>query len=211
MSDMQTTQTHLLSAVSIDITPDGDKHRAVDRLELISAYFDGEFESSDVELLSSALPQANDLDPLEHKEDWAIYALIADSLSQPATRAFSPSVEFTARLSAALQREPVHLQAVDTAGKLEVTSVSQIATVGPSVWARWFSWPSLAMAAAVAAVVWVAQPLLIPDEIVVATTPTAVTQPPANGQMVSDYANAHRQFSGPIAVRQASFEPEVER
>jgi sigma-E factor negative regulatory protein RseA len=208
---MQTTQTHHLSAVSSDITPDEVKPRTVDRLELISAYFDGEFENSDADLLSSALPQADDLDPLEHKEDWAIYALIADSLSQPAARAFSPSVEFTARLSAALQREPAHLQAADTAEGCEVIPVSQSAAEGPSVWSKWFSWPSLAMAAAVAAVVWVAQPLLIPDEIVVATTPTAVIQTPVNGQVVSDYANAHRQFSGPIAVRQASFEPEVER
>lgn len=208
---MQTIQTHHLSAVSGDITPDGDKPRTVDRLELISAYFDGEFENSDADLLSSALPQADDLDPLEHKEDWAIYALIADSLSQPAARAFSPSVEFTARLSAALQREPAHLQAVDTPVGRLATSVSENAIEKPSVWSKWLSWPSLAMAAAVAAVVWVSQPLLIPDEIVVATAPRAVVQSSVNGQIVSDYANAHRQFSGPIAVRQASFEPEVER
>jgi hypothetical protein len=60
-------------------------------------------------------------------------------------------------------------------------------------------------------VVWVAQPLLMLDEVVVVSTPTVLPQPVVDGASVSDYANAHRQFSGPIAVRQASFEPGVDR
>lgn len=208
---MQTTQKHHLSAASSDNTQNEAEPQSVDRLELLSAYFDGEFELFDAELVSSASPLADDLDPLEHKEDWAIYALIADSLAQPATRALTPSLTFSARLSAALQREPAHQQVLGAAGDREAVSLPQSAAVKPGAWSRWFSWPGLAMAAAVAAVVWVAQPLLVPDKVVVATTPTAVIQPPLNGQMVSDYANAHRQFSGPIAVRQASFEPEAER
>jgi len=207
---MQTTPTHPLSAVSNDNTPDAAEPQTLDRLELISAYFDGEFEQSDTELLSSASPLSTDLDPLEHKEDWALYALISDSLVQPYARALSPSAEFSARLSAALQREPVHQLAVDKGQDRQATSLSQRAA-RPSAWSKWFSWPSLAMAAAVAAVVWVAQPLLMLDDVVVVATPTVVTQPSVDGAIVSDYANAHRQFSGPIAVRQASFEPGVDR
>jgi sigma-E factor negative regulatory protein RseA len=207
---MHKTPTHPLSAVSNDITPDAAEPQTLDRLELISAYFDGEFEQSDTELLSSASPLATDLDPLEHKKDWALYALISDSLVQPSARVLSPSAEFSARLSAALQREPVHQLAVDKGQDRQATSLSQRAA-RPSAWSKWFSWPSLAMAAAVAAVVWVAQPLLMLDDVVVVATPTVQTQPSVDGAIVSDYANAHRQFSGPIAVRQASFEPGVDR
>lgn len=207
---MQTTQTQHPSAESIENTRDAAEPQTVDRLELISAYFDGEFEQTDTERRSSACSLTVDLDPLEYKEDWALYALIADSLAQPAARAFSPSTEFTTRLSAALQREPAHQLATDTAQDRAAVSVSQRAT-RPSAFSRWFSWPSLAMAAAIAAVVWVAQPLLMLDEVVVVSTPTVLPQPVVDGASVSDYANAHRQFSGPIAVRQASFEPGVDR
>jgi len=205
---MQKTQH--LSAAPSDITPATGEPLAVDRLELISAYFDGEFEHSDLEQLSSTPSLATDLDPLDHKEDWALYALIADSLAQPATRALSPSVEFGTRLSAALQREPVHQPAAATE-RVHATAALAQGVTKPNAWPRWFSWPSLAMAAAVAAVVWVAQPLLVLDEAELVVTPTMVTQPPGNGATVSDYANAHRQLSGPIAVRQASFEPGVDR
>lgn len=209
---MQKTQTHHLTISSTDAKP-----QTVDQLELISAYFDGEFEQSGAEQLPGVLPLAEDIDPLEHKADWALYALIADSLAQPAARALNPSDDFSARLSAALQREPAHQPVLDTAAAQSQRSPSPVDLKPSSLWSRWLSWPSLAMAAAVAAVVWVAQPLLMLDEAVVVATPTVVTQPsvvtqpPVDGRIVSDYANAHRQFSGPIAVRQASFEPEVER
>ncbi len=207
---MQKTPTPSLSAESNNIKSDAVESQMLDRLELISAYFDGEFEQSDAELLSSASPRATDLDPLEHKDEWAIFALIADSLAQPTGRALSPSAEFTARLSAALQREPAHQLAVDTGQDRPARSLTQN-EARSSAWSRWFSWPSLAMAAAVAAVVWVAQPLLMLDEVSVVATPTVLTQPLVDGAIVSDYANAHRQFSGPIAVRQASFEPGADR
>jgi negative regulator of sigma E activity len=207
---MQTTQTHPLSATS-ENTPNVAKHQTVDRMVLISAYFDGEFEQSDLESLSNASSIGADIDPLEHREDWAIYALIADSLAHPSAQVLGPSVEFTARLSAALQREPAHQVAFETAQDRAATPLSNSST-SPRAWSRWFSWPSLAMAAAVAAVVWVAQPLLmLNDDLVVVATPTVATETPLDGEIVSDYANAHRQFSGPIAVRQATFEPEAER
>jgi len=207
---MQTTQTHPLSATS-ENTPNVAEHQTVDPKALISAYFDGEFEQSDLESLSNASSIVADIDPLKHKEDWAIYALISDSLVHPSAHVRGPSVEFTARLSAALQREPVHQRAVDTVPDRAATPLSNSAT-SPRVWSRWFSWPSLAMAAAVAAVVWVAQPLLmLNDDVLIVATPTVVTESPVDGEIVSDYAYAHRQFSGPIAVRQATFEPEAER
>jgi negative regulator of sigma E activity len=199
---METTREPYLSSVASDNGQGMTNDRDMTRLELVSAFFDGEFDSSQ-KVLNPA--SHSDLDPLEHKQDWALYALIADSLSQPSGRALMPSADFSARLSAALEREPAHVL---------VTNPAVSAARAPnkaSVWPRWLAWPSLAVAAAVAAVVWVAQPLLMVDEPVVVAIPEQVDQQPTAITVVADYANAHRHFSGPIAVRQASFEPGAER
>jgi sigma-E factor negative regulatory protein RseA len=66
------------------------------------------------------------------------------------------------------------------------------------------------MAAAVASVVWVARPLLVPEmgqsnAQVAATPATNVVASNADMPAVRDYVSAHRQISGPSAVRQVSF------
>ena len=71
-------------------------------------------------------------------------------------------------------------------------------------------WPSVAMAAAVASVVWVAKPLFVPELSAPATqTAKANTQSPVatnlEASAVRDYVTAHRQISGPSNVRPASF------
>lgn len=204
---MDTTKMPNSPTVLADSAAHETSNPSMERLESISAFFDGEFEASQL------LPESSiDPDPVEHKQDWAIYALIAASLTQPSGRALTPSAEFSARLSAAMAREPVH-------EPLATKAPAQIDAPTPPVpidtrtggWSRWFSWPSVAVVAAVAAVLWIAQPLITLDESTAVATPVELNQPTLAGTVISDYANAHRQYSGPIAVRQASFEPEAER
>ena len=71
-------------------------------------------------------------------------------------------------------------------------------------------WPSVAMAAAVASVVWVARPLFVP-ELSAPSAQTAKVNAPSSvvtnleASAVRDYVTAHRQISGPSNVRPASF------
>ena len=71
-------------------------------------------------------------------------------------------------------------------------------------------WPSVAIAAAVASVVWVAKPLFVPElSAPSAQTANANVQSPVatnlEASAVRDYVTAHRQMSGPSNVRPASF------
>ncbi len=154
-----------------------------------SALYDGELNEGEA---------LQDLSVRKH--DWDIYALIGESLSQPPTSAAiqAPSAEFSRRMAAALEREPTHTSASQ--------SLVQPSLV-PKQRTKWFAWPGFAMAAAIATVVWVAQPLFVEEP----ANPLATAGPAAvdSDMAVSDYANAHRHFSGPLAVRQASFEPEA--
>lgn len=152
----------------------------------LSALFDGELNDCDLSP-----------DLFEHKEDWALYALIGESLSQSsqAVPIQLPSSTFGIRMAAALEREPAH-----AATQQSITAAAKAARVR----SKWLAWPGLAMAAAVAAVVWVAQPLFLDDE----PLPVVAVSSPASVPAVSDYTSAHRHLSGPLAVRQASFEPE---
>jgi sigma-E factor negative regulatory protein RseA len=165
--------------------PGGD----VVALEDASAVFDGELDlQSEVEHHP------------EHLSQWSTYGLIGDAMRDPAL--LKPvSAAFSVRLSAALAREPVHQvnQPVDQAVKVK-----------PRSWSNWFAWPSLAVAAAVVSVVWVAQPLLAPED---AASPALVLTESAelDPAVINDYMDAHRQLSGPIAVRQASHLPGAER
>jgi hypothetical protein len=72
------------------------------------------------------------------------------------------------------------------------------------------------MAAAVASVIWVAKPFLLPElsspvEQVAEVTPVQPVQPlrpievAFNAPVVRDYVNTHREMSGPANVRQVSF------
>jgi sigma-E factor negative regulatory protein RseA len=71
-------------------------------------------------------------------------------------------------------------------------------------------WPSVAMAAAVASVVWVSKPLFVPElsEPSAQTAKASVQSPVASNleaSAVSDYVTAHRQISGLSNFRPASF------
>lgn len=164
--------------------PDGD----VAAREALSAWFDGEPS------------EARASQPLDNApQDWAIYGLIGDAMRDP--RLLQPvSAAFGARMSAALAREQSHA----------VPAGASKAPSRRSVRPAWLTWPSMAVAAAVASVVWVAQPLLEPDEA--QTNPVALADTASlDPALVHDYTDAHRHVSGPIAVRQAMHLPGADR
>lgn len=146
-----------------------------------------------------------DLDDPSLIRRWAHYHLIGDVLKDPSS--LTPvSESFAVRMSAALAREAAHgQQAVNTQTEhLERPSFWQRATM---------AWPGLAVASAVASVVWIAQPLL---ELQQGSGQPVVIQemaaPPSTGQVsgntpMADYVSAHRHMAGPIAPRHVAFTP----
>lgn len=165
--------------------------RSQDR-ELICALMDGELEGDDV---TRAVAQCE-------SKDWAAYHLIGDVLRR--SDAIEPVSEtFAARMSAALAREAAHRpeESNRLSHSVDVAPTKSEETAG---WKRWVAWPAFAVTAAVASVVWVAQPLFTDQVSHVALTQSTPIQP-ASESAFADYADAHRQFAGPIAVQQASY------
>jgi len=166
----------------------------LDAEQALSAYVDGQGVASSIDLSDPAL-----------KQRWTEYQLISDALRDPSS--LTPvSQAFTARMSAALARELAHGHLSDTSEAVEV--------VRPSFWERTtMAWPGLAVASAVASVVWIAQPLFgleqgIESPVTVQTVPSegvAVTQD--GSSPTADYVSAHRHLAGPIAPRQVAFMP----
>jgi len=155
----------------------------------ISALFDGELSAGDALQDLSA-----------YKRDWDVYALIGESLSQsPTTAAMqAPSAEFSRRLAAALEREPGHKSPVQALRQPSKTQTRRTQWLLGPAW-QWLR----------RSLLWLGRTAIIYRGTVrpVATAAPAVT----SGVAVSDYTNAHRHFSGPLAVRQASFEPEARK
>ena len=143
----------------------------------VSAWVDGEAEM-----------RADELDTPYGRQLWDTYNLIGDVLRSD-DLAIKPSDMFYARVSRAIDEEPTVL--------------------APAALPRKASWrmglSGLAMAAAVASVVWVALPYLtetaeLPGESQVATVQGA------DASAMENYVYAHRDISGVGPVRQASFE-----
>jgi sigma-E factor negative regulatory protein RseA len=150
--------------------------------ESVSAWMDGE----------GAEEWLDGLEVAEGKETWDTYHLIGDVLRNPEL-SIDPSPAFRARLSAALANE------------LPIVAPRR-RRVLRSGWR--FGLSGFAVAAAVASVAWVAQPLLSGSD-----APTAETRVLADASTVaaddpgfSDYLEAHRQLAGPTAIRQVSFD-----
>lgn len=153
----------------------------------ISAWMDGDAQA--------AMPDV--LHTLHGKETWQLYHLIGDALRTPEL-ARPVATDFSIRVSQAIADEPTIL------APRAQTAVKQ------SIWMRRYGWPSLAMAAAVASVVWVARPFLLPEVIspagqVAFSTPAGSEVKPIDPSLVAPYVSAHRQVSGPSSVRQVSF------
>jgi len=144
---------------------------------------------------------------------WQVYHLIGDTLRTPEL-ALSTQTDLSQRVAQALVAEPAlsAKTALQTAEPLLSASARAPAPkLAPlSKLLRRVVWPSVAMAAAVASVVWVAKPLFVP-ELSTPSAQTAKTSTPSpvatnlEASAVRDYVTAHRQLSGPSNVRPASF------
>ena len=158
----------------------------------ISAWMDGDSETDMPEHLASQQGQAT----------WELYHLIGDTLRTPEL-ALPATHSLQQRISLALQNEPAIIAAAKPAIKPKT---------GVRFWSKTV-WPSVAMAAAVASVIWVAKPFLLPEftspsEQVVDSVPTQSSRAMEvafNAPVVRDYVNTHREMSGPANVRQVSF------
>ena len=167
---------------------------SLDAEQALSAYVDGQGVASSIDLSDPAL-----------KQRWTEYQLINDALRDPSS--LTPvSQAFTARMSAALAREPAHGH---VSREPEPTQVAR-----PSFWERTtMAWPGLAVASAVASVVWIAQPLFgleqgMESPVAVQTVPSESVAVAQDGSSpTADYVAAHRHFAGPIAPRQVAFMP----
>ena len=166
--------------------------------ERVCAMVDGELDPDEV---PSTISQCT-------IRDWSTYHLIGDVMRR--SDALGPvSTTFAVRMSAALEREAAH------------STVRSQATVekrqghGETWWRRWLSWPTAAMVAALASVVWISYPLLEtePTHSTTASLSSKSTGPVATAVLVekkaaepdlSDYADAHQQYASPIAMQPAS-------
>ena len=187
----------------------------------ISAWMDGDAQTSLPSELFTASGHAT----------WQVYHLIGDTLRTPEL-ALSTQADLSQRVAQALATEPalspaapelaaLHNRQPDAAQTLAtpvaaepsrfVTAPVEARKLTPmSKLLRRVVWPSVAMAAAVASVVWVAKPLFVP-ELSAPSTQTAKANTPSpvatnlEASAMRDYVTAHRQISGPSNVRPASF------
>ena len=142
---------------------------------------------------------------------WQVYHLIGDTLRTPEL-AMTPQADLRQRVAQALAAEPSLSALAPAISQRNTLPAATPRVVSFSKLMRRVLLPSLAMAAAVASVVWVAKPLLIP-ELSSQSVQTARTTAPATSTLASsveatavhDYVTAHRQLSGPSNVRPASF------
>jgi len=159
----------------------------------ISAWMDGDDTASMPEAVLSE----------QGRQTWQVYHLIGDTLRTPEL-AIPHTSDLRARVAQALVTEPAIIASPRPA---QVDSTQKRAG---KVW-RTIIWPSVAMAAAVASVVWVARPFLLPDsgvsgaQMAEAVAPKSAVASNVDAPAVRDYVSAHRQLSGPANVRQASF------
>lgn len=166
----------------------------------ISAWMDGDAETDMPEYLASE----------QGRTSWELYHLIGDALRTPEL-AMPATHSLQQRISLALEHEP----AIIAAPKPDVSVNTQHAVTAKKkarLWGR-SVWPGVAMAAAVASVIWVAKPFLLPEfsspteQVAEATIPQPIraTEVAFNAPVVRDYVSTHREMSGPANVRQVSF------
>ena len=153
----------------------------------ISAWMDGAEHDAMPEVLKTE----------QGKETWQLYHLIGDALRTPEL-ALPPAADFSSRVAQAIAAEPTILAPGALAARETIP------------WMRRYGWPSFAMAAAVASVVWVARPFFVPamgdsPAQVAVSAPASTVVSRLDPAAVQSYVSAHRQVSGPVAVRQVSF------
>ncbi|MGB6240847.1 MAG: sigma-E factor negative regulatory protein [Castellaniella sp.] len=135
--------------------------------------------------------RAEELDSPYGRQVWDTYHLIGDVM-RSADLAIQPSERFYARVSAALDAEP--------------------AIVAPAPLVRHHAWrlglSGLAVAAAVASVVWMVRPFLASSDVTPAATPVLAqaSELDASDPSLADYMAAHQDMAGAGPVRQASYD-----
>lgn len=162
----------------------------------ISAWMDGDSETD--------MPE--DLLNKQGQETWDLYHLIGDTLRTPEL-ALPSQHSLQARIAQQIKDEP----SIVAAPKPQAAQ-SQVDKGKMQRWSKAI-WPGVAMAAAVASVIWVAKPFVLPEyaapaEQVAEAMPTParmVKEVALNTPVVRDYVSAHRQISGPANVRQVSY------
>lgn len=166
----------------------GNQNSSVQEVSVsISAWMDGDDQAAMPEILATQ----------QGKETWELYHLIGDALRTPEL-AQPPASDFSSRVAKAIAAEPT------------VLAPRALPPKQATGWMRRYGWPGFAMAAAVASVVWVARPFFIPEMgqapgQVAVSGPASVVSASLDPSVVQPYVNAHRQVSGPAAVRQVSF------
>jgi len=144
----------------------------------------------------------------EGQSTWDLYHLIGDTLRTPAL-ALPATHSLQQRISQAIAQEPSIVAAQQPVARMDSKAH---ATSGLRFWSRTV-WPGVAMAAAVASVIWMAKPFLLPELTtpaeqvaeVTSAQPMRATEVAFNAPVVRDYVNTHREMSGPANVRQVSF------
>lgn len=150
----------------------------------VSAWVDGEADM-----------RADELDSPYGRQVWDTYHLIGDVMRSQ-DLAIRPSDRFYARVSAAIDAEPVVL--------------------APSAVSHRNGWrlglSGLAVAAAVASVVWIARPVLfgevpvVPQDTPVLAQAQPTTPVEAGDPALDDYMAAHRAIVGAGPIHQVSFD-----
>ena len=171
------------------VEPHSDPQELADT---ISAWMDGD----------QATPMPEAVLTQRGQQTWQVYHLIGDTLRTPEL-AIAGASDLRARVAQALVTEP----AIIAAPRPAQAEPKQKRT--GKIW-RSVVWPSVAMAAAVASVVWIARPFLLPDAGVSSAQMAGSSAPKTvasnvDAPAVQDYVSAHRQLSGPANVRQVSF------
>jgi len=166
----------------------------------ISVWMDGDTDADMPEHLATP----------EGKATWELYHLIGDSLRTPSL-AIPSTHSLQGRIARALEQEPAIIAVPKPDNKRE-TSPAVMAKHRSRFWGR-NVFSGVAMAAAVASVIWVAKPFLLPEYAestakvaeVTPTQPVRATEVAFNTPDIRDYVSTHRDMSGLANVRQVSF------
>ncbi|QDQ87978.1 hypothetical protein FMZ60_10575 [Alcaligenaceae bacterium SJ-26] len=156
-----------------------DQAASPNRQELLSAWMDGEHAGPLPDVLHTAAGRTQ----------WEAWHLIGDVLRSEQLSA-GPSARFRANMAAALEQEAVIVS---------LSRRQRFARAGLS---------GLAVAAAVATVVWIAQPYMVtpsPDNTRILAEASTGPVEAADASKLHGYLDAHRQFAGSGMVQQASY------
>ena len=192
-------------------SPEASESGAEEFKLTISAWMDGD---ADMAMPGEVFTESG-------REAWHVYHLIGDTLRTPGL-VRPVSAQFEQRLASAIAAEPSSVGQASIGGGVPATDSARaqpsIRSAAPQL-ARplgrphrnplktgWrLVWPGLAMAAAVASVVWMARPFFVPESGGAVQQMASADPVGSKSPAMRDYVSAHRQIAGPTGVRQVSF------